>query len=841
MRITWIELRGFRPFGVEPQRIELHSGLTVVHAPNSQGKSSLAEGFEFLLTGGSSRRELLGGAKNEYDQCLRNVHLARTEPVWVRAGLELDDGTVVEFRRDLDADYTSTQECRSTLRIGGVIRQSVTEAGFPLSSGSLRSPILFAHTLRWVLSAAPSERATYFKALLDIADLDLVRKELAKLLDEFDRKPENPLVEKLRECSKILAVDKVARRLRVARSSDSTKSALRDAICSVLSGTDVQVPKDGSLDEAANALHVELDRRRSQVFPLSQLRPRRLPDLQRPLEGKPDALGKYQIAAAGIDAETAKLIPVFSAVLAIPEISQMKQSLPCPVCATQEALTPDRINELRRRLADNSSFQDASRDLTRWIDHLLMTAKATSDMSSTLVVDAQGWTQDERQSYRTKVVALGIDSSEFDEVISKADEIGTCTRALTEVASKLASAATEVRKNIDCAEPIAGDLLARVEMSSAALTKEHARLKNARDDCDRSFDALSTSVSRVLDKKVDTSGWAPLLDLANHPSDLMLALKAAHSREAARQRLTQAIADVESAVMGVLDNRFVAMSGQIRRWWETLRPGELVCFEEVARRSTGKRYIDVKARLSAGVGQSGVLRDAISVLSDSQLNALGLATFLARCHIEGTPMIVLDDPVPASDPEHRYTFADQTVTALLNDGSQLLVTTHDPDLAELLQVSHAHRGIEEYTVSLENPGLGAVLLRNRDEFEHLLRKAEQQMDSPLSDNRKAAGQSLREAAERLAKQVIIAYRKTEDPRAKCSDLDGKCLRDLIPLVSQHAVECDEPGKWRALKDILNPASHAAPPPESIALRNAHGNLRKFKKDHERSLPGLHIT
>jgi ABC-type thiamine transport system ATPase subunit len=60
-----------------------------------------------------------------------------------------------------------------------------------------------------------------------------------------------------------------------------------------------------------------------------------------------------------------------------------------------------------------------------------------------------------------------------------------------------------------------------------------------------------------------------------------------------------------------------------------------------------------------------------------------LSTFLARCRIENAPIIVLDDPVPASDPEHRYTFADQTVSALL----QLLVTTHDaawPTSCELL-------------------------------------------------------------------------------------------------------------------------------------------------------------
>lgn len=77
----------------------------------------LAEALEFLLTGDTSRRELFGGAKNEYDQCLRNVHLASSDPVWVCAELELDNWSIVEIRRDLYSDYTPHQECRSTLSI----------------------------------------------------------------------------------------------------------------------------------------------------------------------------------------------------------------------------------------------------------------------------------------------------------------------------------------------------------------------------------------------------------------------------------------------------------------------------------------------------------------------------------------------------------------------------------------------------------------------------------------------------------------------------------------------------------------------------------------------------
>jgi DNA repair exonuclease SbcCD ATPase subunit len=74
-RLVSLEIRGFRAFGTEPRILQLDAPLVVVHAGNSQGKTSLTEAIEFLISGRSSRRELLGGAKAEYNDSLRNAHL----------------------------------------------------------------------------------------------------------------------------------------------------------------------------------------------------------------------------------------------------------------------------------------------------------------------------------------------------------------------------------------------------------------------------------------------------------------------------------------------------------------------------------------------------------------------------------------------------------------------------------------------------------------------------------------------------------------------------------------------------------------------------------------------
>ncbi|WP_183519826.1 ATP-binding protein [Mycolicibacterium sp. BK634] len=90
MTISYIEVCGFRSYGAQPQRIELTAPLTVVHADNSQGKTGLAEAFEFLHTGTISRRQIGGGSAGEFEGSLRNAHIDAGVEVYVEVGLSSD-------------------------------------------------------------------------------------------------------------------------------------------------------------------------------------------------------------------------------------------------------------------------------------------------------------------------------------------------------------------------------------------------------------------------------------------------------------------------------------------------------------------------------------------------------------------------------------------------------------------------------------------------------------------------------------------------------------------------------------------------------------------------------
>jgi len=104
LRLAKLEVQGFRSFGSGRQTVDLADTVTTVWGGNSQGKSSLAEGVEFLLTGATARRDLVASAKDEFADSLRNAHIAPTVDVFVEATFMCPDGTPRRLKRVLTED-----------------------------------------------------------------------------------------------------------------------------------------------------------------------------------------------------------------------------------------------------------------------------------------------------------------------------------------------------------------------------------------------------------------------------------------------------------------------------------------------------------------------------------------------------------------------------------------------------------------------------------------------------------------------------------------------------------------------------------------------------------------
>ena len=198
-RLKWVEVCGLRSFGIE-QSLIFDKKVALVWGGNSQGKTSVAEAIEFLLSGTVVRPAMLGGAKNEYDRSLRNAYHPDGEPTVVRAGIEDHEGEERRVERQLTADFGRGQECASRLTVDGVEVEDLSSIGIVLAEPPLRAPVLFQHSIRYALSAAPSDRLTYFKALFEIGDLDAFADALKGEIDGLNAPPIG-LEAEIRACS----------------------------------------------------------------------------------------------------------------------------------------------------------------------------------------------------------------------------------------------------------------------------------------------------------------------------------------------------------------------------------------------------------------------------------------------------------------------------------------------------------------------------------------------------------------------------------------------------------------------------------------------------------------
>ena len=116
--------------------------------------------------------------------------------------------------RTLKTDYGKKQDCETILEIGGAIvsEAEIATLGIVLSRPPLRAPVLAQHTLGYRFSARPQDRAGYFKALLEVTDLDEFRSAVAALEKENEVVP-GPLIIKLEAATAIPAARKNLRPL----------------------------------------------------------------------------------------------------------------------------------------------------------------------------------------------------------------------------------------------------------------------------------------------------------------------------------------------------------------------------------------------------------------------------------------------------------------------------------------------------------------------------------------------------------------------------------------------------------------------------------------------------
>lgn len=829
VRFRWLEICGFRSFGPVATRLSFDSPLGVISAPNSQGKTNIAEALEFLLTGDTTRREFLASAKAEFDGCLRNVYIQSGSRVFVRAGLEAESGRTYLIERRLESDYSTSGNCTSVLTIDGAESEGLEEIGIQLAVAPMQAPVLMQHTLRYALSAKPQERTDYFKAVLEVQDLETVRDELKSLHEVLQTKPSLQVV--LDRCSEnpqlkpqidnLLRLSPIKRKVVEAALSEMARIGLRTYR--------IPVREDSSLGERTEQLRTQLGTFRESVFPVSQLEMEFKGDFER-FQAEFPSLTNYNKRISGFPREAVRFQRLFRAVLDTVDLASISEPMNCPVCNTAKALDKDRFAEIERYLDNLAELEKMQQSA---VQELKTIAKQVQNVRNQLGVALPGaatWDAVFRAAQEKAIAEVVAPKtlSEFGQLLDALQEQdGERTKAMSHVET-IDSILNDGRVAIGSLESFPDTSLKKaLHDLNAVLADLNSSRRKTRGEAERVLAPISEAIDSVLKVTV----LRELIDVVSDPQRVVETLVEVRAQDITRAELSQALSEVESAKARILDENFEALSAEISEWWNLMRPQERVTFRGIRRRGSGRRFMRFKAALKRVDGDSTEERDAVAVFSDSQLNCLGLSAFLARWARSSAGFIVLDDPVIASDEGHINTFARYVVERLLESQLQVIIATHQEELSRTLGDLYQHVPVEMFTVSLEDPVVGSKVVRTSDQLKALLDRASPFIRSPEREMRKTGAGNLRDAAERFCKELITQQRRAKGEQCSIADYDGKTLGQLIDLVTPYLSDPSHPGKLKALNRNLAPGLHDDKAPNSDALVVAFGDLKYFRKHY----------
>ena len=379
-RISKLEIQGFRSFGRDAQTLEFPSPLAAVWGPNSQGKTSLAEAVEFLLTGEIVRRALMASGQDEFADALRNAHLPAGTPCVVQATIIDGGGISHTIRRTLKADYGKKQDCETKLEIDGAVATETDLAGIGivLSQPPLRAPVLAQHTLGYLFSAKPQDRAGYFKAVLEVTDLDGFRNAVAALERESEVVP-GPLIVKLDAATEV-----AGKHLRRLLEKVPDAAAIDEAFAATFKDLIETHGETAPEDHAARIDKVEaiLAEKRAKTFAVKGFDRKPLPSWSEPSDQQHEKLVHYLTERAKVDEETRRLTNLFAEALALPAIAGAAGSIDCPLCGTEGTLTPERIAFIRVRVADTEAFKAAEKEARETVSRMDSSLKALANGST---------------------------------------------------------------------------------------------------------------------------------------------------------------------------------------------------------------------------------------------------------------------------------------------------------------------------------------------------------------------------------------------------------------------------------------------------------------------------
>ena len=679
----------FRGFRQLERSINLDADLVTVEGKNSSGKTSLAEAIEWLLSERIQRRE--HGDPTELAEFVANRFRPPGQATWVE-GILAVDGVTTKIKRVLVDDYGSNREsyCTTRLFIDDKETEDPTNVLDEYFSGV--APLLMQHTLREFVLDSPAKRPKYFDKLLNIDSIsDLIEDAQVTKLRQSDipRPRGGKALADWREFSQSIGE---AHFQTVAHYSKLDRNTLSEAICGALVRVAVgefDAKCESSIESCITVMNSLQKRELQREFPLlKDFQPKenlsevtfvkfsddsqydRLQLLQKATTDYLKSL-ESQKAISQANVSIAKALEVLREARLIRDEDQQT----CPICEYQPVSTLT-----KGRIADIDSWNP--------IKELVEQAK---DEFERAIKECRNTIED-LKSLRRNLVPLNLPeySVEIGE-IANSDSFRALLAAHTDAKQKLHTfddraslALVELKK---CDPTLSISAILRDTLSFVPT------LQNCAEGYARNYEKFQEYLNELAINNQEYKSRDSWLNIARNLDELYLDIHWETAKDGSRKELDVCRNLLIVARQKYLEPRRKAFNDGIADIWSKLRRDDYSAFSKLLipePKGKGKKArFEIRVELKSNSTTHEV--HALNVLSESQINAIGIATFVTRSRLLGHDVLVFDDPVQSMDDDHFQSFAGNVLRHLCDYGFQVIVLTHNDDFARDVNYSHSDR------------------------------------------------------------------------------------------------------------------------------------------------------
>lgn len=672
MKITRIRIAGIRGFN-EERTIDLDDGLTIISAKNSYGKTSITEALEWLLYGSTSKIEKGADySKEEYKGSLRNAHYRGDAPAFVEAVLAAKG-------KEFTVRATPSGEESMSREVDGV---PVADWPFAAAIADRPKPFVLQHALKHLLLVRPSERFEGFSRLLGLQDLI----DLQSAVTALCTKPQvhlPPQAEALQDKSEHLLarVNAQPGLVTAAKHLKRGTAGLRAALDQLDQEARARAQVEPGMDPLPRLLE-KRDEAIAKVFHGAvAVRPVRGADAHSHREDleflagfcDDDRCSAYA-GLAGLTAaqEVMRLAKFFEVGVGLLRTSPGN----CPLCGqpldeTSRAHAHKCHNEARDACGTSEALREKCLRQQEELSALRRRTVSATDTTLQQISDLCSVSSIERaknllEASHPELASAAWDAYRSALALRKAAE-GARLTALRKV--------DETAKALDAKEPspellkqLAARLLPLVkvlrDLDAFALTRER-QLADAHRVLQLELDKLTgTEEVSVI---ADALKGASIVGRAFAVQDVLARLKGLR------------IAIDQFVARKLLDAINTSLSAAVAEWYDKIKttgdPDVHFAGFDLPQTTQGtyRKQIAVKAR-----SYDKDLVSAVSCLSESKLNALGLCVNLAANTTADCPFgfLVVDDPIQSLDEEHEAQFVD-VIRSLVEEGKQVILLSHN--------------------------------------------------------------------------------------------------------------------------------------------------------------------